>query len=186
MGRLQRYIAALTMTTALAACGDSLTKNKYSNRRAYYSCNHVISIPTLYHACTGQGMWCTITLNTGGTIIHFDSPTEHSQENITANTYYKKFYLGPSGLIVGLPNMAEMGADMPVVTCYDITCPTCSDLESNTRRLKLLLGGQAKCERCQRVYDLNNQGIVAQGEGGRPLDRYRVAYNGNNLVVSNP
>ena len=54
--------------------------------------------------------------------------------------------------------------------------------------ITLLENGRAKCERCKRVYNLNNQGIPEQGEKGQKLYEYRgVTYNGNNTVeIRNP
>ena len=94
--------------------------------------------------------------------------------------------LGLSGLIVGLPNIPELGADIPRVVAFDLACPCYEDF-STTRNLQLKEGGRAVCTRCGRTYDLNNQGIVADGPSGRSLFRYRTNYNafGNTLTVNN-
>ncbi len=182
-----KKLLAILLTAVLGACSDSITSNKYSSYSAYYSCDHVLSLTTLYHCVTNQGMWCTITMNTAATILYFTSTTESSQENITANTYYKKFVLGiGTGLIVGMPNIPEMGADSPVVTCYDLSCPNCWENDVVTRHMTLQESGYARCSRCQRTYNLNDQGLVSEGESGKSLYRYRVYYSGNNLSVSNP
>ncbi len=179
----------LTMAVALmlGACADDITSNKYSSYSAYYSCDHVMSLPALYHAVNNQGMWCTITMNTAATILYFTSTTESSEELVTKNTYYKKFALGiGTGLIVGLPNIPELGADSPVVTCYDLSCSNCWEDSYVTRHMTLQESGYAKCNKCGRTYNLNDQGLVSDGESGKSLYRYRVYYSGNNLSVSNP
>jgi hypothetical protein len=36
--------------------------------------------------------------------------------------------------------------------------------------------GTSSCSKCQRNYDLNNQGIIVEGEAGKSLFRYYVNY----------
>lgn len=173
-------IAAVVLT---ASCGEELTQNKWSKFRAYYLCDHVMSIPALYHACTGPDMWCSVRLSTNRKQLLFESLNESSQENLTANVGYTRFHI-ERGLIIGLPSLAEPLADAPIVTCYDIACPNCLD-DAISKNLTIQEGGKAKCSRCNRTYDLSNQGIVADGERGKTLERYRITYNGNTLIVDN-
>ena len=47
--------------------------------------------------------------------------------------------------------------------------------------------GYVECTGCGRSYDLNNNGIVSNGETGRALFRYRVNYyqSTNSLSIDN-
>lgn len=165
------------------SCGEELTTNKWSRMRAYYICNNVGTIPTLLNACSSPDQWCTVKWNTKRTQLIFESLYESSQVNLTALDGYKSFRI-ERGLIIGLPSLAEPGADAPIVTCYDIACPNCLD-DAISKNLTIQEGGRARCPRCSRTYSLSNQGIVTEGERGKPLERYRVSYNGNALLVNN-
>ena len=47
-------------------------------------------------------------------------------------------------------------------------------------------GGFAYCTHCKRKYNLNGQGLVVDGEAGRPLERYHITYDQmNRMVISN-
>ena len=76
---------------------------------------------------------------------------------------------------------------MTSVVCFDLACPNCYEEASITRDLTLLENQRAKCGRCGRLYDLNNQGIIVDGEQGTSLYRYRIQYypSGNNMTVNN-
>lgn len=172
--------AAVLLTTG---CNEELTQNKWSRMRAYYLCQNVAGIPTLLHACTGPEQWCTIRRSTNMKQLLFDSLWESDQVNLTADMGYTRFHI-ERGFIIGLPSLAEPLADAPVVTCYDIACPNCLD-DAISKNLTIQEGGKAKCSRCNRTYDLSNQGIITDGERGKTLERYRVTYNGNTLIVDN-
>lgn len=172
--------AAVMLT---GSCSEELTQNKWSRFRAYYLCDHVMAIPTLYHACTGPDQWCTVRLSTNQKQLLFNSLTESNQENLTANVGYTRFHI-ERGLIIGLPSLAEPGAGAPVVTCYDIVCPNCYD-NGTSKNVEIQENGKALCRLCNRTYDLNNQGIIVGGERGKTLERYRVTYNGTSLLVDN-
>lgn len=179
-------VAKLLLLAAIllvASCGEELTQNKWSRMRAYYLCDHVMAIPTLYHACTGPNQWCTIRLSLNGKQLLFESLIESNTENLTANVGYTRFHI-ERGLIIGLPTLAEPLADAPIVTCYDIACPNCLD-DAISKNLTIQENGKAQCRRCNRTYDLSNQGIISEGERGKTLERYRVTYNGNTLIVDN-
>ena len=93
-----------------------------------------------------------------------------------------------AGFIVGLSNQPDMSTGAMQYLAYDRVCRNCYEEQSISKPLTLLENGRAKCERCKRVYNLNNQGIPEQGEKGQKLYEYRgVTYNGNNTVeIRNP
>ena len=104
---------------------------------------------------------------------------------MTALTGYSGFYLGLSGLIVGLPNIPELGKTESQVVCFDLACANCYEDYHITKPLTLHNDGTATCAGCKRTYNLNSTGFISNGEPGRALYRYRVSYVGNTLVVSN-
>jgi hypothetical protein len=87
-----------------------------------------------------------------------------------------------SGLIVGLPEIPEMGKDMSEVVCYDLACRNCYDDYIITKPLQLKENGMAHCRNCNRDYNLNDLGHT---ENGKPLFRYRARLIGNTLVIAN-
>lgn len=164
---------------------DAVVQQKYCNLPAKFSFNPVNSISQLYSSCESQGEWCTITLEADNR-FHFCKPHgEPGLANIMAQAGYTGFYMGLCGFIVGLPYMPEMGASVPVVTCYDLACPNCYASDYVARRMILQEGGTSFCKRCSRTYDLNNTGLIATGATGRSLYRYRVYYGSNTLSIDN-
>ena len=142
------------------------------------------TVPELNTALGSMGEFCSV--RTDGVNFIFTSPRSATTRPLTAVDTRLNPSLGLSGLIVGLPNIPELGADIPRVVAFDLACPCYEDFNT-TRNLQLKEGGRAVCTRCGRTYDLNNQGIVADGPSGRSLFRYRANYNafGNTLTVNN-
>lgn len=172
------------LSLLLAACADD-ADTVYSSLPARLVVSNVAACPALYMAVGNMGQWCTVQSGNQNTYV-VKGAKETSTMNLTQMTGYQGFYLGIAGLIIGLPNMPEMGSDVARVTCYDLACPNCYR-EANVGRALTVNhdAGTAACSRCNRSYNLNNQGLVTTDGGGRALERYRVMYNGTALTVSN-
>ena len=171
----------IPLSLALLSC--SKAENIYSSRPVYFVCTNTNTIPQLNIALNSPGEFCAITVDASH--FNYTSPSGSSQTNRTALQNYQNFRLGLSGLIVGLPNIPEPGADLPHVVCFDLACPNCFEQYSISPALTLTESGMARCRRCERNYDLNNQGIVASGTPGRALYRYRVSFMPHTLQVVN-
>ena len=130
-----------------------------------------------------MGEFCSIT--TDGVYFIFKGSVKQSPIPIDERYRRDGFYLGLSGLIVGLPNIPEIGKTESQVVCYDLACSNCYEDYNITKPLALHNDGTATCASCKRTYNLNNTGFITKGEAGRPLYRYRVSYVNNTLVVSN-
>ena len=175
----------------LTSCNDDLVSNKYCNLPARFTFSPVSSISQLNSACNNMGEWCTITTFTkeidGNTWVYasFANPQGSTPWPLSKLDNYKGYDMGQSGFIVGLPNIPEMGESVSVVTCYDLACRNCYDNFSVTKRMTLQESGYAQCPSCNRIYNLNNTGIVSSGDAGKPLFRYRVYFNGNTLSINN-
>lgn len=160
--------------------------NTYCNLRAKFQLENTYQATALHIACNNMGEFCTITTN-GKQFIFQGSSREPSVVNIDAIVGYRGFLLGElsTGLIVGLPNIPEIGKTESQVVCFDLACSNCWEDYNITKPLTVK-NGFATCEKgCKRTYDLNNTGFISNGEAGRALFRYRVNYVGNTLVVSN-
>lgn len=166
------------------ACSDGETSNKYSNLPARLSIDNVLQAPVLRTACESPGEYCTVTSD-GQRFLFTDAGGHTSPIVISALAAYNSYYLGLSGFILGRLTIPEIGEDNTRVVCYDRACPNCYLNYNITKPLTLQTGGYAKCQSCQRTYNLNDTGNVSDGPGGRPLYRYRVSYLSGALVISN-
>ena len=171
------------MLLAMISCEKA--EDLFSNYPAYFVFTPATQAPELYTALNSAGEFCTIIPN--GERYVFASPKTSTTVQKTAVDQHVSVVLGLDGLIVGLPNIPEMGYDVPRVVCYDLCCPNCYRDLGITRRMQLQVGCIARCARCTREYDLNNLGIIRSDTTGISLFRYRVYYNAYNytLTVSN-
>ncbi len=185
----QGLYVMLTMLCAVLATGckeDEEVYNTYSNLPAKFTMQNTLQAPALHNALNNMGEFCTVTITKDGKQFMFKgSGKEPSYVNITAENDYNGFYLGLSGLVIGLPNIPEMGKDNPSVICFDLACSNCYEKYHITKPLGMQDAGYAHCSSCNRTYNLNDGGIVSSGEGGVRLYRYRVNYYPNNTLVVN-
>lgn len=179
------YIMAV-ITATLTSCGD--TENEYAN----YPCNffydnaknHSIKLAEASNALS-PGIFCRISVS--GKTFLFETNTDPGnteRKNFTAEDERRSIILGAyneSGIIVGYGNL-----DNPAVFyAYDSQCPNCYK-ETNMPRYTLQTDskGMARCNRCKREYNMNNGGIVASGNGGDKMIRYRATTTGPQGIIS--
>ena len=85
-----------------------------------------------------------------------------------------------NGLVIGCSTLYE-----GQLYAFDRQCPNCA----NNGTLKAMQwennGLWLKCPKCERVYDLNNNGFIVKGESGDKLMRYRPSYDGKVLLITN-
>ncbi len=180
---MKRLLGRLCLVLCLASCSG--TDGIFSSLPAYFVMDNVLQAPVLYTSLQSMGEFCTVRA-TGGK-YEFASPTQKtpSYVNITQLGSLSGFYMGLSGFVVGLPHIPEMGHDQSRVVCYDLACPNCYRDYNVTKRMTLQEGGFTHCTSCSRTYTLNDMGLVAKGEAGHSLIRYRVSYAGHTLVINN-
>lgn len=178
----------IAFAALMAACTGDEVQSKYASYTAHFSFSPVAACPSLQRACTGLGEFCMVDrpIDQQQRIrVRDNHGSEPDYINPTAMQGYTSVVLGLGGaLIIGLPSIAELGRDVPEVICYDGVCPNCYTTDHITKQL-VLNEGFAKCNKCERTYDLNNQGIVTSEQGGHTLYRYAVGYNGTGVYVSN-
>lgn len=181
-----RLRLALSLALMLASCSDGDVNNKYCNLRARLNVENVRQAPVLFTACESWGEYCTAKIdNTGQRFLFTNAAGQQSPINILAISGYGGYYLGLSGLIIGRLTIPEIGEDIARVVCFDLACSNCYQNYNITKPLTLQTGGYAKCHSCQRTYNLNDCGSIADGPSGRNLYRYRVNYINGALVVNN-
>ena len=178
---LRKFVPALLSVVAFTACENA--DSTYCSLPAKFVFENAYQAPALYTACNSMGEFCTITHPPGGQFV-FKGTSVTSSVPLTAVVGYAGFDLGLSGLIVGLPNIPEIGKTESQVVCFDLACPNCWE-DYNFAKQLVIKEGMATCASCKRTYNLNNTGFITKGEAGRPLYRYRVSYVNNTLMVSN-
>lgn len=175
----------LLLLLLIVACNSDEAYNKYCNLPARLTIENIQQAPILFIACESMGEFCTVTSD-GQHFLFTNSTNRTDRINILAKDEYNRYYLGLTGFIVGKPTIPEMGEEFSHVVCYDRACSNCYKEDHITKPLVLQTGGYAKCNKCQRIYDLNDVGnVTAAGPAGRPLYRYRINYLGNVLVINN-
>lgn len=173
---LQRFLAVGILLLTATSCHDSY--NEFCTQYPVsFSCD-ITYAP--FNTICSMGQFLTVRLkanHTGYTVYNpaLDKTTEMAISEMEA----RSFVFGLGGLIIGQPYFND-GAS--TYYAYDLACPHC---DRSSARLTLDEMGHATCSRCDAVFDLNNGGIVLEGEG-RPLYRYRVTQsNLNTLFVHN-
>lgn len=164
----------------LAGCSGSDSYTAYSRCKASFTYYTVMTTTPLKNALSSPGEYCAISLSADRK-LNFVSPTLSQQVDVTASAVYQSFTC-IGGFIVGMSNMPDIGADSQGLVAYDLVCANCYHNDAIQRSLTLQEGGKAYCRRCKRTYDLNSNGIIFSGEKGRPLERYHIAYDGNNRM----
>ena len=168
----------------LHACSSDDVYTVYSKYRASFSYERVMTAEPLRSALTSPGEFCIITV--GISTLNFQSLSLSYSDPITASTMFYKSYrcMSMDGFIVGKANQLEMNEDELKIVCFDIACSNCYHEDNVHSRLSLQENGVAYCKRCKRHYRMNDTGLA--NEGGRPLERYHISYDGSNrMVISN-
>ena len=166
----------------LFSCSDA--ERLYDNYPVRLVVQNTNTIDVLNGALSGMGEFCTI-VSQGTTIDYTNLKMTRSVTLTARDLNYGHYVFGRSnGFVVGHTSMISSRFPDQVV-CYDIVCPNCYFDINVTRNVQVLAGARAQCGSCQRIYDLNELGMVAQGEGGRSLYRYPVRYSPFTLVVGN-
>lgn len=178
-----RSFLIFTLLSCISSCKEEV-QNTYSNYPAYFVCTTVNTIPQMNAAMNSLGIFATIVYDRNRYVFTGEDG-KSTPVNPTAISSHSSIHMGLSGFIVGLPNMPELGSGTSVPVCYDLACPNCYSAYNITRALRLTEGGYASCSSCNRIYNLNNQGIVSSGEGGTSLFRYRIYYSGNTATINN-
>lgn len=184
MKHIPYYI--ITLLLFFSSCGDS--EYEYSNHPCNFIFDNTASrSPKLATAMNpmSPGIFCHIS--TSGKYFFFETNTDQGNPDkvqFTAIDEQRSINLGiynESGIIVGYGNLNNPAT----LYAYDNQCPNCYK-ENNMPRFGLTMGtsGKAKCKKCNREYDLNNGGIISNGNGGDKLIRYRVNSTGPQGVLS--
>ena len=193
--RALRGIMAMTALATAAAGLGSCTDDAdtlYAGYRAFFRYTHAVTTPPLNAALGNPGTFCTIEFPGKGYRFRLvgGSSQEYNYTPSAADNYGTPEFI--AGFIVGTPAYPDMSG-LTVPMAFDLVCPNCFEQTSIQRSLSAKSTTEVQCNRCGRVYDLNNGGIVTssteQNPGGRALFRYRMTYSqsagGGTLIIQN-
>lgn len=171
----------ICLAFALFCACTPATDDLYARYPARFSVQYVSTIPELSAALNGYGEFATILYKNN----YFYYSNQKTTTEVPRKATDQGFMMGVSGFIVGRSNMPELGSDQYPIMCYDLACPNCFDADNVAKNLILKDGGFVSCLRCGRTYNLNNQGIISDGEDGLKLYRYRATYSGSSFSIRN-
>ena len=185
---MKRHCLLVLLTLCLAVSCDDV-QNEFTSQHCYFVFDNTAhQDATLASAMTPySGIFVTVTttMRGGASYFRFQSNQGTSSEAIfNAIDQKRTVQLGMNnGLIVGYGLLS----DPPVFYAFDRECPNCYDDDIVPVRsfpLQTTSNGKARCQTCQREYDMNNGGNIVSGDGGQKLTRYRAATTGPYGVIS--
>ncbi len=178
------WLMCVAFVPVFTGCSSDEDTLYYTGSKASLTISSIERSPLLLRALRNGGEFAMLLYNVNYVISNAQGTEETIQR--TAVDGYSSVYFGISnGFIVGLPTLPEVGADVASPVCFDVVCPNCYNDYSISKRLSLREGGFAYCSSCARTYNLNNYGIVSDGDGGRSLFRYRISALGSTLSIYN-
>lgn len=187
--RLTRTLGRMALALALVAA-PACSDNEYSNASCYFVFDTSIHNTSIIKNALDpniKGIFVRVSTSVRGDVryVRAELGTGQTEETriTTAEETRITYQLGrynEAGLIIGYPAFGDR------LYAYDALCPNCFK-NSLYRVLAFANNGTwAYCGTCKRAYDLNNGGVVAQGDQGDKLDRYaNVTYTGTRLFVAN-
>ena len=184
-------MAGVMAAATLVSCGNTTSKYSRAACRLYINNQTEHHDAVLAQAMTPYaGVFVTITNTTksGAQYFVFKNNQGGSSQAIFMKPDQERQQRGliilgmNNALIVGYGNSTDQ-----TFYAYDRECPNCFDPNAlPMRSFPLTVGsnGIATCATCHRGYDLNNGGIVAQGEGGKKMTRYYATTTGDYGVLN--
>lgn len=190
-----RYWGCLLLAISCWLLVSCKADDEYSSHACRFSYDNMIhNDATLASAldANSRGIFCLISENTrsGRRYIVFENNAGlKSEQPETAAEVEAKFILGlNNGIIVGFQTLNTDGVNGGFMA-YDVQCPNCVRRENNSinpnYRVTMETSGIATCSKCSKKYDMNNGGIILNGEeGDSGLDKYVASTTGPFGVVS--
>ena len=188
---ISQKLKILYIILPLWGMGSCSTDNfEYENKyQCYFSFDCGIHQGSTLQNCLNPispGLFCMVWQEFTGGVNHIKIQLHNKQaEDVAFTTEIEKrrsCILGANnGLVIGCSTL-----NSGQIYAFDRICPNCV----NNNGIKTTLqwennGLWLKCHKCERVYDLNNNGFIVKGESGDKLLRYRASYDGKVLFISN-
>ncbi len=172
-------IAAIT-APVLNGCSDDEVSKKYSTQYRVFCYFTVVQYAEMFNTMGNYGQFMTIRKRVDDGATRLEMSTMNST-NTYSDALLASYQFGLGGLIIGTTYYGEPRA-------YDLACPTC---DRANKRLSLRDNATASCSNCHIVYNLSDDGAIVSAPSEvtsgtpRPLYRYRITYDGNNVNIHN-
>lgn len=133
------------------------------------------------------GIFCKISESVKGGVKYLNFQNNQgmtSQQPETAMEQQADFVLGlNNGIIVGFQNAQLDASGNYLIVAYDVQCPNCvrsyDNYVSPNYAVQMTSAGIAVCKKCNRHYDLNNGGLLQDGQqGDKGLEKYGASTTG--------
>ena len=187
MKKLFSYLLPLFFFFLLLSCE---AENEYSTwpcRFAYDNSLHQDATLASAMEVNAPGTFCQITESVRGGVKYLNFKTNYNTSSSLAETEAEQraeYILGlNNGIIVGFQNAMLDDFGNAKFVAYDVQCPNCVRQYNNTVNpnygVSMSDRGIATCKKCGRQYDLNNGGVLQNGqEGDTGLEKYAAATSG--------
>lgn len=167
-----RKIKYLALTLLLCACNG---ESEFSNQACYILYHNAYYLDqTLAESMNpyARGIFCLITESQEGGNIYLNFQNTNGQTSRQRETAVEtkvRFVLGMNnGIIVGFQALNDSPNNG--FTAYDQQCPNCVRKHNSAYnpkyRLTMSSDGIATCTVCGKKYNMNNRGIILNGEEG--------------------
>jgi len=182
---MRGWLMALTMLL-LVGCKADQEYSSWACRFSYDNSVYLDDVLASAMNSSSRGVFCQISEGTraGVRYLYFKSSNgEESQKRETAMEQQANYIMGlNNGIIVGYQTLNTDGAYGGFVG-YDVQCPNCVRSGNNyanpTFYITMASTGIATCQKCQRCYDLNNGGLLLNGQSGDTgLEKYVATTTG--------
>jgi hypothetical protein len=164
--------------------------NEYSTWPCRFAYDNSVHQDAALSSCMDvnvPGMFCQITESVRGGVKYLNFKTNHNVTSSLAETEEEKraqYILGlNNGIIVGFQNAMLDEFGNAKFVAYDVQCPNCVRQYNNMLNpnygVSMSDKGIATCGKCGRKYDMNNGGILQNGqEGDTGLEKYAASTTG--------
>ena len=173
----------------LSSFFGSTTSSEYSTWPCSFYYENLQNAEALQPALAiHSGVFCKISerVRAGKKYFYFENSSGLSTEVPQYDTYRKNIIGLNNGIIVGYQTLVT--EPYGGFIGYDVQCPNCVRRENNTINpnypVTIDSKGLATCTVCKKVYNMNNGGIIQNGEeGDTGLAKYAAVTDGINISV---
>lgn len=182
------YFILLTFYLLLLSSCEA--ENEYSTwpcRFAYDNSTHQDATLASCMDVNVPGMFCLITESVRGGVKYLNFKSNYNTTSSQVETEAEKraeYILGlNNGIIVGFQNAVLDAFGNALFVAYDVQCPNCVRQSGNTLSpnygISMNDRGIATCGKCGRKYDMNNGGVLQNGqEGDTGLEKFAASASG--------
>ena len=182
--RLSHFILLTFYLLLLSSCEAEQEYSTWPCRFAYDNSRHLDATLASCMDVNVPGMFCLITESVQGGVKYLNFKSNYNATSSQVETEDEKraeYILGlNNGIIVGFQNAVLDDFGRAVFVAYDVQCPNCVRQSGNTLSpnfgVSMSDKGIATCGKCGRKYDMNNGGILQNGQkGDTGLEKYAAS-----------